>query len=54
MLCILFSIVAPIFDADEDETWSVGFVRYVGDVWKWLLGGGLWGVLVALVYISRE
>ena len=52
-LCLAFSIVAPVFDADVDETWQEGFARYILGVWKWLLAGAGWAVLVATVSIYK-
>ena len=54
LLCIAFSIVAPVFDADEDESWSAGALRYALQCWKWLLVGGGWGLLAAGVAIYRS
>ena len=53
LFCLIFSIIAPVFDADEEETWAVGFVRYAAAFWKWMLVGVGWSSLAAALNIYK-
>lgn len=54
LFCVLFSVVAPIFDSDEDESWGLGFVRYMATVWQWLLGGVGFALIMSIYSILTQ